>query len=101
MIHALIRTAFVALLGWHLGALAQDFPAKPITVVVPFAAGGPTDVVARTLAQVMSQPLKQPVIVDHAAGAGGTIGTTKVARAAKAEIDRWGPIIKKAGVYAD
>jgi len=61
---------------------AQDYPSKPITVVVPFAAGGPTDVVARTLAQSMSKSLKQPVIIDNSAGAGGTIGTTKVAKAA-------------------
>ena len=61
---------------------AQDYPSKPITMVVPFAAGGPTDVVARTLAQSMSKILKQPVIVDNSAGAGGTIGTNKVAKAA-------------------
>ena len=82
MLQALIRSAFIALLGLHLGAYAQDYPSKPITIVVPFAAGGPTDVVARTLAQVMSKSLKQPVIVDNAVGAGGTIGTTKVAKAA-------------------
>jgi tripartite-type tricarboxylate transporter receptor subunit TctC len=82
MIHAFFRTAFVALLGLHFGAIAQDFPTKPVTVVVPFAAGGPTDIVARTLAQVMSKSLKQAVIVDNAVGAGGTIGTTKVAKSA-------------------
>ena len=82
MLHALIRGAFAALLGLHLCANAQEFPAKPITVVVPFAAGGPTDVVARKLGQVMSKLLKQPVIVDNTVGAGGTIGTTKVAKAA-------------------
>ena len=68
-------------LGWHVGASAEDYPSKPITFVVPFAAGGPTDVVARTLAQVMSKSLKQPIVVDNSQGAGGTIGTTKVARA--------------------
>ena len=82
MFQALIRIAFIILLGVHFGAQAQDYPSKPITIVVPFAAGGPTDVVARSLAQVMSKSLKQPVIVDNAVGAGGTIGTTKVAKAA-------------------
>src|SRR5215211_3895355 len=76
------RLALFALLGASMGATAQDYPTKPITFVVPFAAGGPTDVVARTLAQVMSKSLKQPVIVDNSAGAGGTIGTNKVAKAA-------------------
>ena len=82
MLQALIRIAFIALLGLHLVAQAQDYPSKPINIVVPFAAGGPTDIVARSLAQVMSKSLKQPMIVDNAVGAGGTIGTTKVAKAA-------------------
>jgi tripartite-type tricarboxylate transporter receptor subunit TctC len=82
----MMRSTLYALLAAALcipvAAAAQDYPTKPITFVVPFAAGGPTDVVARTLAQVMSKSLKQPVIVDNSAGAGGTIGTTKVAKAA-------------------
>lgn len=82
MLQALIRFTSIVALGFQLGAYAQDYPSKPITMVVPFAAGGPTDVVARSLAQVMSKSLKQPVIVDNAVGAGGTIGTTKVAKAA-------------------
>src|SRR3954470_12608117 len=61
---------------------AQVFPSRPITVVVPFAAGGPTDVIARTLAQHMRASLGQPVIVDNVAGANGNIGVGKVARAA-------------------
>jgi tripartite-type tricarboxylate transporter receptor subunit TctC len=75
------RHAVLALLGVAISATAQDYPTKPITFVVPFAAGGPTDVVARSLAQVMGKTLKQPVIVDNSAGAGGTIGTNKVAKA--------------------
>jgi tripartite-type tricarboxylate transporter receptor subunit TctC len=63
-------------------AMAQSaFPSKPISVVVPFAAGGPTDTVARLIAQSMQGTLKQTVIVDNSAGAGGTIGTAKVAAA--------------------
>ena len=62
-------------------ATAQAFPDKPITVVVPFAAGGPTDTVARLIAQSMTTYLKQQVIVENAGGAGGTIGANKVAKA--------------------
>lgn len=65
------------------GAFAQGFPSKPITLVVPFAAGGPTDLVARQLAEAMRKPLGgASIVVENAAGAGGTIGATKVARAA-------------------
>jgi tripartite-type tricarboxylate transporter receptor subunit TctC len=66
-----------------LGAQAADFPKdKPITIVVPFAAGGPTDRVARDLAEAMRKPLgASSILVDNAAGAGGTIGANKVAKA--------------------
>jgi len=65
------------------GAHAADFPAKDkvVTIVVPFAAGGPTDRVARDLAEAMRKPLGANVVVDNAAGAGGTIGANKVAKA--------------------
>lgn len=81
------RTCWLAfcLLFWGWGsALAQGYPTKPITLLVPFAAGGPTDTVARTLATAMQKQLKQSVIVENVAGAGGTVG---VARAATAEPD--------------
>ena len=64
-----------------MGAVAQSFPSKPITVVVPFAPGGPTDVVARTLAAHMAGTLGQNVVIDNLAGANGNVGTGKVARA--------------------
>jgi tripartite-type tricarboxylate transporter receptor subunit TctC len=65
------------------GALAQQtWPAKPISLVVPFAAGGPTDVVARTLAASMSKTLGQTVLVENKLGAGGTVAASFVARAA-------------------
>ena len=73
--------AIAALAG---GAQAADFPIKdkPITIVVPFAAGGPTDRVARDLAESMRKPLGGVIVViDNAAGAGGTIGANKVAKA--------------------
>jgi tripartite-type tricarboxylate transporter receptor subunit TctC len=64
-------------------AQAADFPVKdkPVTIVVPFAAGGPTDRVARDLAEAMRKPLGANVVVENVAGAGGTIGANKVAKA--------------------
>jgi tripartite-type tricarboxylate transporter receptor subunit TctC len=62
-------------------APAQDYPNKPITMVVPFAAGGTTDVVARLVAEALRIQLGQPIIIDNRGGAGGTIGTGIIARA--------------------
>jgi tripartite-type tricarboxylate transporter receptor subunit TctC len=70
-----------ALLLLSASAFAQDYPNKAITLVVPFAAGGPTDTLARNLGQVMTSTLKQQVVVDNSGGAGGTIGINKVAKA--------------------
>ena len=65
------------------GAQATDFPIKdkPVTIVVPFTAGGPTDRVARDLAEALRKPLGANVVVENVAGAGGTIGANKVAKA--------------------
>jgi tripartite-type tricarboxylate transporter receptor subunit TctC len=63
-------------------ARAQAYPSRPITIIVPFAVGGSTDVTARLLAQRIRQSLGQPVIVENVTGAGGTIGVGRVARAA-------------------
>ena len=71
--------AFVADLA--LDAAAQAYPTRTVTLVVPFAAGGPTDVVARTLAQAMTKALGQTVIVENKLGAGGTIAANFVAKA--------------------
>ncbi|MGB3339404.1 MAG: tripartite tricarboxylate transporter substrate-binding protein [Devosia sp.] len=73
-----VMLAGVAFAG---SAVAQDYPTKPITVVVPFAAGGPTDTVARLVAEVMSQDLGQQVVVQNVGGAGGTLGAGQVATA--------------------
>jgi tripartite-type tricarboxylate transporter receptor subunit TctC len=62
-------------------AIAQDFPKRPITMIVPFAAGGPTDTVARVTAENMGRLLGQQVIVENVAGAGGTLGSNRVVRA--------------------
>ena len=65
----------------HVAAYAQDFPSRPITLVVPYPAGGPTDTLARNLGVTLTNSLKQQVVVDNSGGAGGTIGINKVAKA--------------------
>jgi tripartite-type tricarboxylate transporter receptor subunit TctC len=76
----LTAVAGLALLA-SAAAFGQAYPTKPITMVVPFAAGGPTDTVARLVAQSMTTTLKQTVIVENVGGAGGTIGAARVAKA--------------------
>ena len=74
---AALVAAFTAAPVW-----AQEFPSKPVTLVVPFAPGGSTDLVARTMAQAMSIHLGQQVLVDNKGGAGGNLGASFVAKAA-------------------
>jgi len=62
-------------------AAAQDYPNKPIKLIVPFPAGGPNDVIARTVGQRLSEIVKQPIVIDNRGGQGGVIGTDVVARA--------------------
>jgi tripartite-type tricarboxylate transporter receptor subunit TctC len=63
-------------------AMAQDYPTRPITMVVPYPAGGPSDVVARIVADGMSRVLGKNIVIENVGGAGGTIGTARVAEAA-------------------
>jgi len=70
------------LLGSNIASAQKDWPTKSVQLVVPFAAGGPTDTIARLIAVPMGQSLGQTVVVENVPGAGGTIASTKVARAA-------------------
>jgi tripartite-type tricarboxylate transporter receptor subunit TctC len=79
---AALAAAGATLLLGTPGALAQErFPARPVTLVVPFAAGGATDVIARLIGQKLGERWGQPVVIDNRAGATGAIGSTFVARA--------------------
>jgi tripartite-type tricarboxylate transporter receptor subunit TctC len=77
-----LTTGALALMALSHGAFAQTYPSKPITMIVPFAAGGSTDVIGRILADRMRVSLGQPIIVENATGAGGTIGVARAIRAA-------------------
>jgi len=77
-------TALVVTFGCIAGALAQGYPSHPLTMIVPFPAGGPTDTLARILSERMRISLGQPIIIENVTGAGATIG---VGRAAHAEPD--------------
>ena len=71
----------LGLLLFPLSAFAQTYPVRPITMVVPFPAGGPSDVVARIIAEHMGKTLHQPVVIENIGGAGGTLGSARVAAA--------------------
>ena len=77
------RTTFALVLAALAAPALAEYPDKPVTIVVPFTAGGPTDKVARDLAEALRKPLGgQSVIIENVGGAGGTLGAAKVARAA-------------------
>ena len=82
MIPSLHRLAAIAVAAIATNAFAQGYPARPVTLVVPFSAGGPTDTIGRLLAERMSRSIGQPVIVENVVGAGGTIANAKVMQAA-------------------
>ena len=77
-----LRIALAALLAAATAAWAQAWPTGPMRIVVPFNAGGSTDIMARTVAQRLNERVRQPVVVENRPGANGTIGTTYVARSA-------------------
>ncbi|MBR0679340.1 tripartite tricarboxylate transporter substrate binding protein BugD [Roseomonas eburnea] len=77
-----VVAATLAIAGLGAPALAQGtFPSRPVTMIIPFAAGGPTDTVGRLIAQAMSADLGQPVVVENVGGAGGTLGAQRTALA--------------------
>jgi len=84
MIGRFIRAglAAVAIAAATLPALAQDYPTRPITMIVPYPPGGPSDVVARIMADGMSKVLGKNIVIENVGGAGGTIGTARAAEAA-------------------
>jgi len=89
--------AVVAALLYATGTHAQDFPKRPVTMIVPFAPGGSSDVVARTVAEEMGKALGQPIVIENVAGAGGS---TALTRAARAEPDGYTIAIGNAGTSA-
>lgn len=78
----LIGLAAVATIALPAAAVAQDYPTKPVTFVVPFAAGGPTDTIARLVGEHLGRTLGQQIVIENVAGAGGTSGSERVAKAA-------------------
>src|SRR5947209_8758063 len=76
-----VLLTFAALTLTLGSAVAQDYPTRPVNIVVPAAAGGPTDTISRITAQAMSKVLGQQITIENAGGAGGTIGTARVVRA--------------------
>jgi tripartite-type tricarboxylate transporter receptor subunit TctC len=92
-----IIAALAGALGFAASANAQDWPARPITLVVPFAAGGGLDVSVRIQAQRMSELLGQPIVVENVGAAGGTVGSQ---RAAKAPPDGYTFLIGNTGTHA-
>ena len=89
-----VIAALGAMLAAGSSVIAQPYPSKPITIVVPFSAGGPTDTLARIMGERMRKALGQTIVVDNTTGAGGSIGTGKVIRAAPdgytVSIGHWG-----------
>ena len=94
---AAIAALSLATFSLATAAFAQDFPKRPITMIVPFAAGGTSDVIARTVAEQMGIALGQTIVIENVAGAGGS---TALARASRAEPDGYTIAIGNAGTNA-
>jgi tripartite-type tricarboxylate transporter receptor subunit TctC len=77
-----LAPALAAVVGLIAPAVAQDYPARPVRIIVPFAAGGPADIYARYVGQYLSEALKQPFVVEDRPGAGSIVGTSAVAKSA-------------------
>ena len=78
--------AIAGLAALSTQALAQDYPTRPITLIVPFAAGGPTDVISRIVGDYLSRSLGQQFVIENVVGAGGTTASTRAKNAANEAI---------------
>jgi tripartite-type tricarboxylate transporter receptor subunit TctC len=87
----------LSLLALPVAVAADEFPSKPIRLIVPFPAGGPNDIIARVIGQRMSELIKQPVLIDNRGGQGGVLGTDAVAKSAP---DGYTIAISSAGALA-
>jgi tripartite-type tricarboxylate transporter receptor subunit TctC len=99
-----LALALAVMLGAAAGAEAQTYPSRPITMIVPFAAGGPTDTLARVLGERMKAALGQSVIIENVTGAAGSIGVGRVARATPdgytLGIGHWSTHVVNGAIYA-
>ncbi len=99
-----VMCALAVTFGAYSTVTAQSYPSRPVTVVVPFSAGGPTDTLARIMSERMRKTLGQTVVVDNTTGAGGSIGVGKVARAAPdgytVSIGHWGTHVVNGAYYS-
>jgi tripartite-type tricarboxylate transporter receptor subunit TctC len=82
MLKRLLTASLMAVVLGTATAMAQSYPTKPITLIVPFPPGGSTDIVGRVIAEGLSRELKQPVVVENRGGAGGTVGSAVLSKAA-------------------
>jgi len=82
MLKNILRTSIAAALCIAGSAFAQNYPTRPVVMIIPFAAGGPTDTLGRTLAMAMAKHLKQNMLVENVGGAGGNVGVLRMVRAA-------------------
>jgi tripartite-type tricarboxylate transporter receptor subunit TctC len=103
-IAATVAACLFLVLGAAAPAAAEDYPSHPITMIVPLAPGGSTDVLARIMAKGLQQQLGQPVIVENTGGAGGTIGVTRAERSAPdgytIEFGQWGTNMANGAIYS-
>ncbi len=99
-----IAAIVVSLFASTVSATAQSFPSKPVTIVIPLAAGGAVDTMVRTMIEPMRTALGQPILVENIGGAGGVTGITRVARAAPdgytISVGTWGTHVVNAFVYS-
>src|SRR5215468_1188277 len=104
MTRLLVAVTLAAIVAGHSDASAQPYPARPITMIVPLAPGGSTDVIGRIMAEGMRASLGQPVIVENVTGAGGTIGVGRLARATPDGytfgIGQWGTNMANGAIYS-